>query len=481
MKMARSTLGKALGILALAIVLTSGTAFIGLANPAYADLQLIDNGEGATECGNVGFSSDGLGQLSDGGTIQAEVLAGSTIEQAFLYGVTYTTETIPTIDVTFDGTAYTLTRLANNEHVYLETYRVNVTTQVATKIGASGGIFDFVITGDFSGLDGVALVVIYSNPALPQGCIAILDGGLAPTPAQTTTVGFAEPIDKSVSGFQAIMAIGSSFGYQGFATTHECGNESPQGSEIDVNGAELTSCAGNHDDAKETTGANGNLITVGGIGDDLLNPSNPSQEAADGTLPRTIDDELYNIASFIDDGDTQVEFVTENSSTDDNLFLLVLAITAQASVGEICGDDIDNDEDGQTDEGCEVYNLSLFEGSNPSDLVLDLGDEAKAVADTNDASVTQVVFTWIDPSSNPDQTTTVPVVAGEAEDTFTPDEVGTWTVVADFGNGVVVIETLDIDFMVIPESAVGTLALVVSSLAAMGAFYGIRMRGKGKI
>jgi hypothetical protein len=294
-------------------------------------------------------------------------------------------------------------------------------------------------------------------------------------------VGFAEPIDKSVAGFQAIMAVGISFGFQSSTTSHLCDVSSAQGSDIDVNGAELTSCAGNHDDSKEASASNGSLLTVGGVGDDTLNPDNPSQEPADGTTPRTMDDELYNIASFINDGDTQVEFVTENSSTDDNLFLLILAITAQASVGEICGDDIDNDEDGQVDEGCEVYNLNLFEGSDPSDLVFNLGQEAKAVADTNDATVTNVTFTWIDPSSNPDQTTTVPVVAGEAEDTFTPDEVGTWTVVADFGNGVVIVETLDIDFLVIPESAVGTLALVVSSLAAMGAFYGIRMRGKGKI
>jgi hypothetical protein len=122
------------------------------------------------------------------------------------------------------------------------------------------------------------------------------------------------------------------------------------------------------------------------------------------------------------------------------------------------------------------YNLNLFEDSNPSDGVIDLGDDARAVADTNDPTVTQVVFRWIDPSSNVDETTTVPLVAGEAEDTFTPDEVGTWIVEADFGNGVIVQETLNIDFLVIPESPIGIAALMASSLAALGAFMFLRRR-----
>jgi hypothetical protein len=88
-------------------------------------------------------------------------------------------------------------------------------------------------------------------------------------------------------------------------------------------------------------------------------------------------------------------------------------------------------------EVCEsVYNLTLSEGSR-------LGSVATARAVTNDAAVTQVVFTWIDPSSNTDQTTKVPVVSRSAQDAFTPDQVGTWTVMADFGNGTVVVKTLN--------------------------------------
>jgi hypothetical protein len=53
---------------------------------------------------------------------------------------------------------------------------------------------------------------------------------------------------------------------------------------------------------------------------------------------------------------------------------------------------------------------------------------------------------------------------------FTPNEVGDWTVEADFSNGVVVHQTVSVPFMVIPESAIGMIGLIGSSLAALGFF-----------
>ena len=61
-------------------------------------------------------------------------------------------------------------------------------------------------------------------------------------------------------------------------------------------------------------------------------------------------------------------------------------------------------------------------------------------------------------------------LTGQAEDTFKPDEVGKWTVFADFGNGVVKQQTFDVRLLVIPESPIGPIALVVSSFAALGAY-----------
>ena len=126
--------------------------------------------------------------------------------------------------------------------------------------------------------------------------------------------------------------------------------------------------------------------------------------------------------------------------------------------------------------GEPTYGLSLFEGVNPSDLTINLGQEVTAVANTDNAGVDQVTFRWIDPSSNVDETTPVPLSSGSAQDAFTPDEQGTWTVEADFGNGVVIQKTLNISFLVIPESAIGTLALVGSALAVLGVFVAVRRR-----
>src|SRR5207244_9607045 len=114
------------------------------------------------------------------------------------------------------------------------------------------------------------------------------------------------------------------------------------------------------------------------------------------------------------------------------------------------------------------YSLGIFEGTNPSDLILDLGQEARASANTTDPSVSQVNFTWNNPSGDPVATELVPLsLTGQAESRFTPDEVGKWTVYADFGNGEVRRQTFDVRMFLIPESPVGTLALIASSMAAL--------------
>ena len=66
----------------------------------------------------------------------------------------------------------------------------------------------------------------------------------------------------------------------------------------------------------------------------------------------------------------------------------------------------------------KYYSLTLYEGSNPSDGVINLGDDITAKATTSDSSVVNVKFTWIDPSNNEVRNTTVPIVNGEASDTY---------------------------------------------------------------
>ena len=315
---------------------------LGLPTAASADLRLLkpNPADPATFSGKGGYSTDGLGQNGVGGTVQAQVPAGSTVVQAYLYG-TYSGGGVDdpaqrVID--FDGTNVTLEKLTYAgpyDFSGLGTARANVTSQVAAKVGGGGGTTNFVIGNDPPNLDGVALVVIFSNPSLPETTVAVLDGG-ANTSGDTATFSFVSPIDPTASGFSAEMGVGSGFSFQG-ASGNACGGG--QFSVIDVNEQRLTNCAGNFDDGEGNDGA---LITVGGVGDSLDNPTPPDD-------PPT-DDELYNLKPFLKTGDTQLKINTVNPSGDDNLFLAVIAVTAQARVTtEICDNGVDDDGDGLVD------------------------------------------------------------------------------------------------------------------------------------
>jgi|GEM_PF-6573838 len=312
-----------------------------------AQLTLLqpDPGVPATYVGTSSFSADGLGQVEIGGFIRAEVPPGSAVEQAFLYG-TYNTTASPDISrrtILFEGVEVELTTISSvTGTVVLSTARADVTSIVATKVGSGNGITLFSVGNDPDQLDGLALVVIYSNPSLPETTIAVLDGS-ASQDGDTASFNFFEPLDKTVPGFFATLSLASGFSFQsadGSACNVGSGNTSfDQFSIVEVNGALLTNCAGNYDDG---VGENDALITVGGIGDSTNNPSPPNAPLED--------DELYDLDPFLSQGDTGIQIMTSNPSQDDNLFLAIIAISADAQVTtEICDDGIDNDGDGLID------------------------------------------------------------------------------------------------------------------------------------
>jgi len=314
-------------------------------------------GAAPTFFGNGGYSADGCGTNSGLCTLEAEVPAGSTVEKAFLYLVAVG-DLGPSTTVELDAIPIILDKLTQNNHAFLTSYRADVTAQVAAKVGGGGGIttFDADELSNTSAKDGTALVVIFSNPVEPQTSVIVLDGGLTSTGAETL-VGLAEPLDKTVPGFSAIMSLGISFSAQdqsGLAT-NLCGVDTGQDSKVDINGVRLSSCAGNLDDGVGGV-SNGILITVGGVGDNTANPLDPLQEAADGGVPRVDEDELYDLEPFLSQGDTVIDIDTVNDSGDDNIFLSVIAITAKASL-ENCFNGIDDDGDGlvdQADPDCQV-------------------------------------------------------------------------------------------------------------------------------
>jgi hypothetical protein len=298
-------------------------------------LRLVETvpGFGATFVGRVGVSTDGLG--TDGlGNLQAEIPVGATIELALLHVATRTFVPPNTVSVPFrpaaigfEGQNVPLTYLPNVSDVPFldfETGTADVTSIVAASVGSQSGIINFavdeIVTGSPVNVEGTSLTVIYSHPDLPLQTVFVLEGGLTGPVPQVTGLDFANPIDTTDPAFVARLSLGIQFSVVGNPLN-------PQFSTVDINGQRVTSSAGDADDSAVTPPTNGTLVTVGGVGDSLLNPSNPLSN-----VDRT-DDELYNLAPFIPDGTTQLILETANPSNDDSIFLAVLLFSGDARVG----------------------------------------------------------------------------------------------------------------------------------------------------
>ena len=119
------------------------------------------------------------------------------------------------------------------------------------------------------------------------------------------------------------------------------------------------------------------------------------------------------------------------------------------------------------------YGLSIFQQGTqvPDGGNVDTTHSVTAIASSTDVTVTQVKFTWTDPTSSVVRTTTT---TGPFQDAMTMTTPGTWMITADFGNGYIVHQTVNVTIFVLPESPVGALALMASSLGALGAFMAIR-------
>jgi hypothetical protein len=273
--------------------------------------------------GNVAVSIDGIGSNSNPvGSVQAMVPAGSTILAAYLYsaGTPYpwysdsprTLADYNTAGISLAGTPVNnFTALVGAISTRADigqwfTARADVTSLVQSLVAAGAGP-DYAWSVEEgtknTRIDGEVLAIVYSNPSLPVGSVALLDGGQN-TGGETTNVALGAPLgDPTAAGFAAMMSIASTFSCCGQAST------------ISVNGTELTRFAGNFDDG--LVASDGSLITVGGIGDD---PSNNVASYDD-------DDELYDLRSFLALGDTSFSIFTQNETNDDNIFFMGLYLT----------------------------------------------------------------------------------------------------------------------------------------------------------
>ncbi len=120
----------------------------------------------------------------------------------------------------------------------------------------------------------------------------------------------------------------------------------------------------------------------------------------------------------------------------------------------------------------------LDPNSQPSDGVISLGEDITAIAVTDNLSITSVRFKWIDPTNNivrDYKGQPIPLAEGDtiilvSFDTFTPDKTGIWTVITEFSDGTTIVKELNVSFQVVPESIIGAVAVIGSSLAVLALY-----------
>ena len=282
------------------------------ATPAMAALTVFQQ-----FTGKYGLSTDGGGSMSSSYTVNAWAPVGATVEAAYLYQTGHTLGGMSRVPygVSLNDNALTFDSLAAFQGGYypdpdnwLFSARADVTSLVAPIInGGPGGAYSFNIWeartgGSGTGTDGVALVVVYSDPSLTSNrTIAILDGFADPWGDEFTFTA-SRGMNPNAAGFSAELRLGIGFS-----------SNSSQYSTVDVNGTLISDNAGNLDDG---FWGNGALITVGG-NDDPFSGHLPSYDN---------DKERYNLVPYIGQGDTTIKVNTSNPSLDDNIFLAAFII-----------------------------------------------------------------------------------------------------------------------------------------------------------
>lgn len=278
-----------------------------------------------TEVGKISLSIDGIGFYPEtSGTVQVEKPAGATVRSAYMAAATtgFRDFRLADGDITIDGAGVSWD-IETSSSISSWNYWADVTSLVKPKLdAAAAGRVDFTIAElvpDPGDVDGEILAVIFDDPGQTTDNTVVLLFGAQDIAGDTFAIGLADPIDLSDPNLGLDLSLGISFGYQG----------SIQYSIVEVNGNRMSTSAGGQDDG---TGENGALLTVGGLDDSNANPPNPL--ATPSGDPR-LDDELYNLIPFVNDGDTAINVYTQNPSNDDNIFFAALNLQATlAVVGE---------------------------------------------------------------------------------------------------------------------------------------------------
>jgi len=294
----------------------------------------------ATVTGKVYMSEDAIGTNDPaGGPVLVQKRdASATVEAAYLLAAGTPDYSIQDGDITLNGTSLSFPA-ANNvtDNFGVNSVWTDVTSIVKPVVDSApvGNVsFTAAEPSNTQDIDGEILAVIMQDPDLPTDNTVSFEFGALNTNGDTYSIGLAQPLNLDNPNLALTMSIGDSFSYQGPPATG-------QYSVISVNGTTLTSSAGGNDDSAckydnpqdFANCGDGELITVGGIGDSTANPPDPNATDSDcaGGPPRC-DDELYSLLPFVHNGDTSITVNTSNPSGDDNIFFTGFELDSTVAV-----------------------------------------------------------------------------------------------------------------------------------------------------
>jgi len=259
------------------------------------------------------------------------------VEKAYLLASSSNTRTIANGDITLNNNPVTWSAGVFNDIPpsflnFFHSVLADVTSIVKARmdpINKSGRVkFTLKELIANTNIDGEILVVVFKNAALKnKRTIALLFGGQQ-LAGDRFEIALSKGIDPAGRNSVANMGLGISYSYQGGGTQ--------QFSIVDVNAQRLSTAAGGEDDG---SGANGALITAGGLGDKNTNPSKPN---ATPKKPRS-DDELYSLLPLITKNTKTIYVDTSNPSNDDNIFFAWFELSSDSEINK------DTDGDGLLD------------------------------------------------------------------------------------------------------------------------------------
>jgi len=271
--------------------------------------------------GKYTLSTDGLGTTLSSGTLQVEKPSSqATVRKAFLLASAKSIGTAsPTPNATLEGTPIIYAKQVSGQTLS------DVTSIVAPVVdAASVGIVDLTLSGA-NNAEGYALAVVFYDPSLQHSGSIVLSFGRADMVGSTTDFDFSGLLDKQPY-MDVTMSLGISFGYQGndqsnsysCTSISDCSQRSDISLTLDNSNSPIyiTATAGGADDAAQSP-TNGNLLTVGGVGDAVSKPID-STSSTTTTTPR--DNELYSLIDVLPNGTQSFSLTSSNPSRDDVLF-----------------------------------------------------------------------------------------------------------------------------------------------------------------